>query len=104
MHIAEYIEDANGNILEYMMVCSDSCHRNYCDRVGIVYGGWNGCHEGGDTGEYCVQCGVRMSVDTDSDCDGTCIPFVVNIISPDPARVCAHGVPSEIIPEWMQND
>lgn len=103
MHIAECIEDANGDILEYIEVCSDSCHRDYCNRVGIVYGGWNGCHES-DINTYCAQCGVRIAVDTESDCDGTCIPFVVNIIYPDSTVVCEHGIPQAIAPEWMREE
>lgn len=100
MHIAEYIEDSKGDILEYVEVCSDSCHRDYCDRVGIVYGGWNGSHES-DINTYCAQCGVRIAVDIESDCDGNCIPYVVNIICADHGDYCAHGIHQSINPEWQ---
>ena len=39
------IEDENGELVDAIPLCSDFCHRAYCEEHGIEYQGWNGCKE-----------------------------------------------------------
>lgn len=102
MYISEYIEDSHGDLIDIVYVCSDSCHRDYCNRLNIPYLGWDGCHEECEINKYCDQCGVRISTDIDSDCSGVCLPVVVNLICADPTHICEHGVRNEVMPEWRE--
>lgn len=54
-----YIEDDNGELIDVVNLCSDSCHRTYCTRIGMTYLGWNGAHEL-ETTDYCANCGVVL--------------------------------------------
>ena len=36
-----FIEDQHGDVVDNIVYCSDSCHRNHSK----TYNGWNGCHE-----------------------------------------------------------
>ena len=49
-HLA-YIEDKNGDLVDYEVYCSD-----YCARESKLYRGWNGCHEISAT-QPCNGCG-----------------------------------------------
>ena len=53
-----YIEDASGDIVDYMVFCSDFCH---CEKVGSQYQGWNGCHEL-DLTQFCEGIGCSEIV------------------------------------------
>lgn len=54
-----YIEDDNGELTDLVPLCSDSCHRDYCQQTdGNYYLGWNGAHEGSEGTEFCALCGV----------------------------------------------
>lgn len=55
MHIAEYIEDARGDLVEMRYACSDFCHRQWCLDNGTPYLGWDGCHEL-EFSDRCVSC------------------------------------------------
>jgi len=58
MH-AHIVENGPGNVVDVIYFCSDGCHRDYCRaHPDLPYEGWNGCHEGGDSVEFCAQCGV----------------------------------------------
>jgi hypothetical protein len=52
-----FVEDDSGNVVDLIPFCSDLCHRAWCADHGSTYGGWNGCHEGGDSAEFCANCG-----------------------------------------------
>lgn len=58
MH-AHIVENGAGNVVDVIYFCSDACHQDYCDGYDdLPYEGWNGCHEGGDSVEFCASCGV----------------------------------------------
>lgn len=39
------IEDTTGDVVDAIVLCSNSCHEAYCSENSLIYGGWNGCHE-----------------------------------------------------------
>ena len=39
------IDNSEGDLIEAIPVCSESCGRQYCSDIGLDYGGFNGCHE-----------------------------------------------------------
>lgn len=51
-----YINDLEGQLVDLVPLCSDTCHRSYCGANSLTYEGWNGCHEL-PTGQLCAQCG-----------------------------------------------
>lgn len=53
------VEDANGNIVDVHVFCSDGCHRDYCDLTLQPYGGWNGCQEW-EAPVTCHYCGTTL--------------------------------------------
>lgn len=55
MHIAEYIEDDRGDLVELRYVCSDFCHQQYCIDNGLTYLGWDGAHEL-EFSDRCASC------------------------------------------------
>ena len=58
------IEDEQGDLVDGAVVCSDYCHRDYCQRNGLEYGGWFGCQEMEHDDEYgplvCENCGEEI--------------------------------------------
>jgi hypothetical protein len=51
-----FVEDADGDVVDHVVFCSDFCHNDYCCREnGFKYGGWNGCNEI-STSEPCANC------------------------------------------------
>lgn len=84
--------------------CSDGCAREYCDRAGIPYAGWNGCHEGPDYPEYCAMCGVRCAVGIESECSADCMPTSVGILPGNYAgEYCPHGHALAIDPAELEH-
>jgi len=66
-----FIEDADGDVVDHIVFCSDFCHQGFCwgeRRSGekyqdgcepyqeLEYGGWNGCEEISQS-EPCANCG-----------------------------------------------
>jgi hypothetical protein len=49
------VEDDNGDLVDTVTLCSDSCHQQYCRDNDLEYMGWNGCQEIQFT-EPCAQC------------------------------------------------
>lgn len=95
MHV---IEDEQGDAVAAEYFCSDSCHRQWCEREGLAYGGWFGCQESG-VDQWCAECGVRCDFDHEGVCDGSCLPVVVNLAYPrDRESFCAHGIADSLIP------
>ena len=88
-----YITDAHGDIVEAVAFCSDSCHREWCRENDQEYGGWNGCHEGGDYPEFCAQCGVYAGGTPQCDCQANNV--VVNRFPSAQGEKCEHG-------NWIQ--
>jgi hypothetical protein len=39
------VDDANGDLIDLVVFCSDWCHKSWCNQNNKTYGGWNGCHE-----------------------------------------------------------
>lgn len=58
-HIARYIEDDKGDLIDLVYTCSDSCHHQYCRDTGTPYEGWNGCHEISFS-TVCASCETRI--------------------------------------------
>mgnify|MGYP003627665358 FL=1 len=55
MHL-HLIEDANGQLVDVVELCSDSCHQYYCDSHDLEYRGWYGCCEA-EFNTTCEECG-----------------------------------------------
>ena len=53
-------EGKNGDLVDLTYFCSDFCHRQWCERTGNKYGGWNGCHEL-YSAEQCASCGMGLT-------------------------------------------
>jgi len=53
-----YLEDDNGDLVDALPMCSDACHRGYCQQTDETYEGWTGANEGSEFVDYCVMCGV----------------------------------------------
>jgi hypothetical protein len=98
MHYCQ-VEDSHGELVELVPLCSDTCHRDYCERHGLDYAGWDGCHEGSDYPEWCAACGIRASAGLSTECANDCMPIVVAIIGEPPSGKCPHGYPHYIAPE-----
>ena len=49
----QFIEDAQGDVVDQIVFCSDFCHRLH---AAADYNGWNGCHEI-SVSEPCAECG-----------------------------------------------
>ena len=49
------IEEPNGDVVDYLVFCSDYCHKMHVTNRLIPYMGWNGCNEISTTQpcEYC---------------------------------------------------
>ena len=91
-----WLTDDDGETVDYVPLCSDSCHRMWCEQNDEPYGGWSGCHESCQD-QWCAQCGVRCDLDAEGPCDGMCLPVVVNLVAPVDTR-CPHDVPDCIAP------
>ena len=50
------IDNSEGELIDAFPVCSDSCHRQYCEVNGLDYGGWCGAMEIEMT-TTCENCG-----------------------------------------------
>lgn len=88
---AHYIED--GQLVDEVRFCSDSCHRDWCADQGVEYAGWSGCHELEFT-DYCAQCGVVLPGLEDA-CEHQLGNVVVNRFRSDEGERCDHG-------NWLQ--
>jgi hypothetical protein len=84
-----YIEDATGDLVGAVALCSDSCLRDYSLEN---YAGWNGAHETEFT-TYCAQCGVVIP--GEDSCDHQIRNVVVNRFPSDTGEKCEHG-------NWIQ--
>ncbi len=51
------VENQDGELTDAVPYCSDFCHREH---QGILYRGWNGCHEGADYDQECANCGEKI--------------------------------------------
>jgi len=93
MHV-HYLHDAKGDVVEIIPFCSDACHQDYCERhPDLKYEGWNGCNEGGDSVEFCAECGVVAGGAYECDCQRDNV--VVNRIGREHGEQCKHG-------NWIQ--
>jgi hypothetical protein len=54
-----YLNDKGGSIVDFVVFCTDSCHRYFCTNNGFTYEGWNGCHDL-DKPTPCAVCGRRV--------------------------------------------
>jgi hypothetical protein len=52
------IEDDSGDVVDYLVFCSDSCQQDYMASSVCCYdyNGWNGCNEI-STSQPCENCG-----------------------------------------------
>jgi hypothetical protein len=53
------VNDPDGSLFDVVVLCSDSCHRFYCQDNGLTYEGWNGCHDI-DTPTPCAVCATTV--------------------------------------------
>lgn len=95
MHM-HMIEDENGDTVDALYFCSDSCHRAH---VGDDYAGWAGCHESEYT-TWCDHCGVvipgRLFMDHKGQpCECQSANVVVNRFRSEHGEKCHHG-------NWIQ--
>jgi hypothetical protein len=54
MHL-HLIEDENEQLVDAIDLCSDFCHKDYCDINNLEYRGWNGCNES-EFNTWCANC------------------------------------------------
>jgi hypothetical protein len=93
MH-AYIVEDDHGNMVDVIYFCSDACHQMFCRaHPDLPYRGWNGCHEGGDSVEFCAHCGVVAG--GTYQCNHQRDVFVVNRFRCDEGEQCECG-------HWLQ--
>jgi len=90
-------EDAQGDLIDLVPFCCDSCHQAWCAHYGEAYDGWNGCQEEADYPQWCAMCGVRCALGTEEPCVVECLPLVMNLLTPTPGA-CAHGIPYYVAP------
>lgn len=83
----------NGELVDLVPFCCDSCHRAWCEENGVAYDGWFGCHEGSDSPEFCACCGVYAGGGIECDCQ--CDNVVVNRFRSEHGEKCEHG-------NWLQ--
>lgn len=84
-----YIED-DGELVDLIPFCSDSCHREH---MSLAYDGWNGCHEGGDSAEFCAHCGAFAGGSAECDCQLQNV--VIHRLPSEEGERCEHG-------NWLQ--
>lgn len=53
------LEDADGEMVDRIELCSDSCHETWCRDNDEPYKGWHGCNEQ-ETTSWCASCGVVL--------------------------------------------
>jgi hypothetical protein len=53
------IEDRDGQLIDAHTLCSDYCHREYAEKIGVEYGGWYGCQEV-DAPAWCANCNEKI--------------------------------------------
>ena len=87
MHI--HLIERNGDVVDLIPFCSDTCHRKYCADNMLTYDGWNGCNEGGDGVDFCAQCGVVAG--GDYECEHQRDNIVVNRFVCDDGEKCECG-------------
>ena len=88
------IEDASGDTVDVIILCSDSCHRDYDRDHGLPYGGWDGAHESLDYNSYCAQCGVVAGCGPEA-CECQRDNIIVNRFPSENGETCEHG-------NWIQ--
>lgn len=87
-------EDAEGEVYDLVLFCCDACHRAWCAKHDIMYGGWSGCYEGTGSVEYCAHCGTVASLSPDA-CECPRDNVVVNRFLSKQGEKCKHG-------NWVQ--
>ena len=88
-----FFTDTQGNLVELVPFCCDACHRQWCDTHDLLYGGWNGCQEGGDYAEFCANCGTFAGGAPECPCQRDNV--VVNRFRSEEGEKCEHG-------HWLQ--
>ena len=84
------VENGPGNVVDLIPFCSDACHREYCGtHADLHYDGWNGCQEGGDSVEFCANCGVAAGGTFACNCQRDNV--VVNRFVCADGERCEHG-------------
>ncbi len=87
MHV--HIDEINGNVVDVIYFCSDACHQQYIlNHPDLTYDGWNGCNEGGDSIEFCSNCGVVAGGTYECDCQRDNV--VVNRFPSKEGEKCEH--------------
>ena len=79
------LDDDQGDLVDLVTLCSDWCHRCWCDGNDAIYGGWNGCHEL-EFQDSCAQCGVvipGVELDVDQDQHVRCDRCGIGVSSTD---------------------
>ncbi len=94
MHIHR-VENEHGHLEDVIPFCCDNCQRAYCEEHPDIgpYGGWDGCHEGGDSPEWCANCGVWCG--GEAQCEHQLHNVVVNRFLSENGEKCNCG-------HWVQ--
>lgn len=53
------VDDDQGDLVDLIPFCSDSCHRQWCYDTDTKYDGWDGAHEN-EWNETCKSCGFLL--------------------------------------------
>lgn len=97
MHIHILSDPKTGDTTDVIPFCCDNCHADWCHDNGVKYDGWFGCQEGGDSQEFCAQCGVYCGGGTgeNAPCECQTSNIVVNRFLSTEGRKCECG-------NWLQ--
>lgn len=90
----QVIIEEDGETVDVIELCSDSCAQDYCEREGIEYDGWSGCHETEFT-QWCQNCGVVLIGTDGSECEHQRMNVVVNRFLSIEGEKCECG-------NWIQ--
>ncbi len=87
MHYID-IEDDDGELVDLVNLCADSCARDYCQQTDETYRGWNGAHEA-EFVTFCEMCGVVAGGLDMSSCQMSNV-IVNRLLSADGERCIEH--------------
>lgn len=90
------VNDTNGDLIDLIPFCCASCRTDYCRDNSIETDENFSNAEGGDSNEYCAECGVIAHIGFEEEsCEHQRDNFVVNRFQSEEGEVCEHG-------NWIQ--
>jgi len=88
------VNASNGDLIDIIPLCSDSCHLDYDRDRGLKYEGVSVDYDPPDDNTYCAQCGVIAACGPDA-CEHQRDNIVVNRFLSESGETCEHG-------NWIQ--